>query len=103
MAHKNSLCTDLEDRLNVLEQRIADIEKSISTAKKNEADFIEYDGMLFKRNFNGMWANAVFCPNCKNSARVWTQQKMIVECKICNWSAPFPYRSINEILEKLPK
>lgn len=92
---KEEQFTELEARIDALEERISSLEK------KNPSDeFTEYNGMLFKRNFDGTWAEAVFCPRCKLSTNILPKKN--IKCR-CGWSVRFEYNSIKVFLDKLPK
>lgn len=90
------------EKLAELEKRIVQIEKSLEALKqcKRDNEFTEYNGMLFKKNGDGTWAKAIFCPNCKISVNILPRRS--VTCR-CRWTNRFDYNSVDEILVKLPK
>ena len=92
---KEEKLTELKIRIDELEKRISSLEE-----KKPTQEFTEYNGILFKRNFDGTWAEVAFCPNCKLSANILPNRT--IKCK-CGWCVRFDHNSIKVFLDKLPK
>lgn len=92
---KEEQFAELKTRIDALEERISSLEK-----ESPSDEFTEYNGMLFKRNFDGTWAEAVFCPKCKLSTNILPRKN--IKCR-CGWCVRFEHNSIKDVLNKLPE
>lgn len=89
--------TDLPGQVEALERRIAALEGQL--AEKPESPFVEARGALFKRNPDGSFQKAVYCPNCHMSTA--TAGLPFYSCGKCKWISSFSEQDLPQVLAEL--
>lgn len=89
--------TDLPGQVEALERRIAALEGQL--AEKPESPFVEARGALFKRNPDGSFQKAVYCPRCQISTAAVGLSNY--DCGKCGWVSSFTRDELPQVLAEL--
>ena len=94
----NPELTDLRERLNMAEARIAALNaenirlrdeiaalRSAKPACEDTPEFVEASGVLWKRKRSGGFESVPCCPTCKSTLADYSGSLL---CLKCNWQAP---------------
>lgn len=93
--------TDLKAALSTCEKETAQLRRQLSDRTIQE-QFIEYNGMLFKRKPSGGYHRAVYCPSCRlpmGSLEDW----MPLDCANCKIVASVSNHDLPRILKEIEK
>ena len=86
----------LPGKVATLENRVAELEAQLHPIASSE--FVESHGALFKRNPDGSFQEAVYCPRCKTSTvSIGFPQ---FDCS-CGWVSSFTQSDLPKILREL--
>jgi hypothetical protein len=112
----------LRERLSLFKDKIANLEKENSDLKRNlhkaqedvqrhhaqlknqtVADqFVEHEGMLFKRKAGGGYHSAVYCPSCKMVMST-IDAGIPLNCSKCEIIAPWRPHDLPRVIKELPE
>lgn len=103
------------DKVSHLEKENADLKanlhksheecNSLRAQLKNQSiveQFIEHEGMLFKRKAGGGYHSAVYCPSCKMVMST-IDAGIPLNCSKCEIIAPWRPHDLPRILKELPE
>jgi hypothetical protein len=103
--HRMELITEnarLKEEVSSLKLRLAEAEKHGSQQRAEEAEFIEHNGALFKRNpGGGGYQRAVFCMGCR-MPMVSMMRNTPFYCNRCHAGVQFTDQDLDRIMKALP-
>ena len=106
LADLNLELAETKHKLSGLVMENIDLKEENHALKKkreSEADFVEFNGVAFKRKPSGGFEDSVYCPFCKVGMATTSSGDMPYVCGKCSSLSGFKSKKLKQVMEEMIK